>query len=138
PHRPISVIEAKESLEYPLDNVPSILFVVEYLAARLVAELPGGRGLQQLYCQLSRESAPPIEVIIDLARPSASPKRWVELLRLRLETMRLDAPVDGICLRAIALGRLACRQETLFETESGESERQFADLLERLASRLGR
>jgi protein ImuB len=138
PHRPIPVIEADERFEYPIDQCESVMFVLERFAQRIASALPPHRGLQQLYCQLFQEAAPPIDLTIDLTRPSASPRRWLELLRLRLESTTLAAPVEGICLRAVAMGPLEYRQGMMFEAEGADAESQLGDLIERLGSRLGR
>lgn len=138
PHRPIPLYQIDEEFEEPIDQLEAVLFVLEQTAARLASILPPRRGLQQLLCQLVPESAPALEFTIDLARPSATPARWLALLQLRLETVTLRAPIERLSLRALAIGPLEARQSLLFEDDDARHSAQWTDLIERLGSRLGR
>jgi protein ImuB len=74
-----------------------------------------------------------------LFRPSASPRYLCDLLRLRMENVRLAGPVTSIHVEATAVGPLALCQQPLFDAEVEASQpRRLAELVDRLSNRLGR
>ncbi len=76
---------------------------------------------------------------LSLFRPSASPRYLCDLLRLRMENLRLAGPVTSIHIEATAVGALALSQQPLFDAEVDASQpRRRAELVDRLSNRLGR
>jgi protein ImuB len=110
---------------------------------RLIEELAGflqGReaGVQRLDWHLQHpDGAAPTRFALGAARPERDPACWLELLRERLERLRLPAPVRAVRLEAGALSHLAPGSLALFP---GLETRPTPDttLLDRLRARLGR
>jgi protein ImuB len=76
---------------------------------------------------------------VGLFRPSAAVEHLWELLRLRLESVRLSAGVTEVRLEVVARAPLAWQQQELFDLDRRQdSARQAALLIDRLSNRLGR
>jgi hypothetical protein len=76
---------------------------------------------------------------LGLFRPSASAEYLCDLLRLRLESVRLAGPVTSVQVEVTAVGPLELRQQALFDSDSEqEHPRRLAGLVDRLSNRLGR
>ena len=74
-----------------------------------------------------------------LFRPSAAAEHLWQLLRLRLESLRLPEAVTAVRLEVLASAPLAWQQQELFETDRRhDAARQTALLIDRLSNRLGR
>jgi protein ImuB len=113
-----------------------------FAAQRLLRELEGvlrghSAGVQTLTLELLHAQAAARSVALGLLAPSRDAEHLFTLLRARLERLRLDAPVEGLCLRAEAFLPLAEQSLALF-AEPGEHSADWRTLIERLQARLGR
>jgi protein ImuB len=80
-----------------------------------------------------------IALAVGLFRPSASPKHLWELLKLKLQTLRLAAPVTSLAIEVTSASALSREQQELFTPDrSRDAPRHLSALVERLSSRLGR
>jgi hypothetical protein len=76
---------------------------------------------------------------LGLFRPSASPEYLRDLLRLRLENVRMAGPVTSVQVEVTSIGQLELRQQAMFDRETNEDQpRRLAGLVDRLSNRLGR
>jgi hypothetical protein len=88
-------------------------------------------------------SVAPLVIDVGLFQPSTNVKHIVELVRLRMERMRMPSEIEGIAVDVVAVGETACRQQTLFESLPGaaaasSSAHEVGMLFDRLSGRLGR
>jgi protein ImuB len=76
---------------------------------------------------------------VGLFWPSASADYLRDLLRLRLESVRLAGPVTSMHVEVTAVGPLELRQQALFDGQQNQEQpRRLAELVDRLSNRLGR
>jgi protein ImuB len=95
-------------------------------------------GTRLLECTLEQEAAESQRFECSLSRPTRMANYLRPLLRTRLEQMRVQAPIRAMCLRALVLERIPDEQRHLFDAEGAENEMVLSQLLDSLASRLGR
>ncbi len=130
--------------------------LIERLAGECVAPLVvRGKGVLALQVRLERSqsadpraacvptaSVSPLVIDVGLFQPSTNVRHIVELVRLRMERMRMPSEIEGIAVDVVAVGETACRQRTLFESPSGldtsPSAHEVGMLFDRLSGRLGR
>jgi protein ImuB len=136
PH--VEPVRAAWAFDDPVDHPQVIEHVLERLFRQIVAMAePRQVGVQRLYCSLTTADRGHTNFSLGLLHPTASVDRLRELLRLRLETVRLPAEVVEIQLRA-RVGPLEIRQPRWFEMDqTPERAAAFRDLVERLSNRLG-
>jgi protein ImuB len=141
--------QAAQAFEVPLagrDEIRKTLEdVIDRLVTACVAPLAGrGQGVLALQVRLeqaaggSAATAAPTVIDVGLFRPSLSVRHLVDLVRLRLERVRLDGDIEGVAVEVVAVGTVACRQRSLFETQAAGDAAGIEPLLDRLSSRLGR
>ena len=141
--------QATQAFEVPLAGREEIRQTLEHVIDRLVAACVAplaarGKGVLALQVRLeqaaaaSAATAAPIVVDVGLFRPSVSVRHLVDLVRLRLERVRLAGDVEGVAVEVLAAGTVACRQRSLFETHDADDAAGIEPLLDRLSSRLGR
>ncbi|MGO8970014.1 MAG: Y-family DNA polymerase [Myxococcaceae bacterium] len=93
------VVEELCVLEAPAEAFEPLLFVLKGMVEVLCARLRGrGKAAVRLTLTLLLEPDGPRPVPLVLARPSAEPKLLLDLLRHRLEDLRLPAPVATVVL----------------------------------------
>jgi protein ImuB len=96
-------------------------------------------GAVQLECRFDCSLGDPVRLSVGLFRPSAAAEHLWQLLRLRLESLRLSAAVSAVRLEVLASAPLVWQQQELFETDRRQDvARQTALLIDRLSNRLGR
>jgi protein ImuB len=141
--------QATQAFDVPLagrDEIRQTLEdVIDRLVTACVAPLAAqGKGVQALQVRLeqaavaSAATAAPIVIDVGLFRPSISVRHLVDLVRLRLERVRLAGDIEGVAVEVVAAGIVACRQRSLFETDDVGDGAGIEPLLDRLSSRLGR
>ena len=132
--------QAEWLLEYATDRQEMIHFAIETLIGRVATMLAArGRGALELECRLGCQASPPVEVRVGLFRPMASAKHLWQLVCLRLERVRLSAPVEVVNVAVLRTAPLEIRQQSLFEEGSRASDqRQVGLLVNRLSNRLSR
>jgi protein ImuB len=140
PHRAAPPVAAEWSFETPVDSAEAIQHVLEELIRRAsLALAKRDEGALALVCRIACADRERIALAVGLFRPSASPKHLWELLKLRLETIRLTSPVAALAVEVTSAAGLSHEQQELFAPDrSREAPRRLAALVERLSSRLGR
>lgn len=98
-----------------VENCAALLFAVR----RLILELAGflearSSGIQALSLEMRHHNRPPTELTLSLVVPSRDPQHLQELLRARLERLRLREPVQEIQLIADEIRPLPDRNQDLF------------------------
>jgi protein ImuB len=136
PYVPDALPLEELDLEAPVESAEPLLFGLKRMCDRVAARLAGrGLGTSRLVLRLRLDPRGEIEVKIALASPSAVTSRWMLVLRERLATLRLDAPVSRLVLTVGDVAAAPAEQLSL-----DESPQQVAALdavLARLAARLG-
>lgn len=74
---------------------------------------------------------------VSTSRPGRDPERWEHLLRLRMESLRLPAPVCKIVLQAGAIAAWEGASRSLLRNDPEAGKAQREKLLEQLQNRLG-
>ncbi|MFN0022119.1 MAG: Y-family DNA polymerase [Pirellulaceae bacterium] len=138
PHHPPPRFQAEWILEYPTDSRNLVEQIVSQLLGRIAQDLaPRQEGVVQLGCRLDGAGGKPLQLTIGLFRPSAQREHLEELLRMQLEQAQLPRQIGRIGLAAQLTAPLENRQAELFADSERESSRDYALLVDRLASRLG-
>jgi nucleotidyltransferase/DNA polymerase involved in DNA repair len=107
------------------------------LRAGLLPAGPPGLMLSQFGAWTTEKNS--LTFCIGLFRASASAEYLCDLLRLRLESVRLAGPVTSVQVEVTAVGPLELRQQGLFDSDSQpDHPRRLARLVDRLSNRLGR
>ena len=90
--------------------------------------------------RFQRSKAAPVVIDVGLFGPSTSVRHLGDLLRMRMERVRLSGEVDEIVLEVIQVAVTTCRQRMLFgETDACHSKAQRVGMLvDRFSGRLGR
>ena len=126
-------------LEMPVasEAVEALVFVFRRMLESLGHWLEiRDQALTRLKVLLEREDdGPPLHFSIGLARPGFDPDRLLELIRLKLESIRLPAAIDAVALKADSTGEHRPPQADLL---SGINRADvWPALLDRLNARLG-
>ena len=124
---------ASHSFDVPIllrdTTADDLAALVERLVGECVAPLVGrGKGVLALQVRLERSqcadpraacmptaSIAPLVIDVGLFQPSTNVKHLVDLVRLRMERMRMPSEIEGVAVDVVAVGEMACRQRTLFE-----------------------
>ncbi len=145
PHRAEPQFTARWSFESPTEYSEGLERVLEELVRRVTVLLAArGEGVVGLVCRIQcenriAEATPWIRLPLGLFQPTASAMYLWELLRLQLETLRLEHPVAELRVEVTATAPLAQQQQELFAPKRyREAQRHLTTLVERLSSRLGR
>lgn len=132
--------EAEQFFENPIGDRVTLEFVLKQLVQR-AAQLVGmaGRGALRAEVLFDCKAAGNLHFDVGLFRPSASADHLFGLLQMRLERLRLPSKVETMVVRIIESAELEKHQAELFDSgTTAHHTRQMADLIDRLASRLGR
>jgi len=132
--------DAERLLEYPTERRETIDVVLEQLIARVAERLARERkGVVRLECGFDFQAGPQACYSVGLFRPSASTRHLLELVQLRLETVRFREPVCGVRVAVNVTAPLQFEQRELFaEGINRRSPGRLAVLIDRLSSRLDR
>jgi len=138
PHHPPPRFQAEWILEYPTDSRELVEQIVSQLLMRIAQDLAERQeGVVQLGCRLDGVGGKPLQLTVGLFRPSAQREHLEELLRMQLEQTQLPKQIGRIGLAGQLTAPLENRQTELFADSERESSRDYALLIDRLASRLG-
>ena len=144
PHRPPAALEVSRALDEPTADRAVLAHVLGELVEELSRQLAArDQGAVLLMCLLrsvggdSVSGGNTVPLRIGLLQPSANARQLMELIDLRLETVRLAEEVDRVELRVAVTGRLGERQGELFADRWPSDPHQLAVLVNRLSSRLG-
>ena len=131
---------AEWPFETPTDRPEAIDAACEELIRRVALPLSERQqGALRLECRLECSSREAICLTVSLFRPSASPGHLWELLRLRLESVRLPDPVAALRVEVSSTAPLEWEQQELFAPDRRrEATRLLSALVDRLSNRLGR
>ena len=130
------VVEEVRTLEAPAESLEPLLFVLKSSLDRLSARLRGRqRAAVRLTLTLVLEPAGPVSIPLALARPTTEPKLLLDLVRHRLEPVRLDAPVATVVLTVDESSEDRGQQGVLGDAPAGDA--ALETVLARLATALG-
>jgi protein ImuB len=117
-------------LEYPLDHREALMVICGELIEEAAQEL-SRRQQGAVRVELTLDEA---RWIVDLFRPSDSPRYLRELVNMRLEQVRLTGPVTKVRLAVLMTAPLRARQRELFNDQH-DRERQLALFVDRISCR---
>jgi protein ImuB len=130
------LVEEVRILETPAEAFEPLLFVLKGAVDMLCARLRGRcRAAVRLTLTLLLEPDGPRAVPLVLARPSAEPKLLLDLVRHRLEDLRLPAPVATVVLTVDESCEDRGHQRVLGALPEGDA--GLESVLARLATALG-
>lgn len=132
--------EAEQFFEHPVGDRATLEFVLRQLVER-VAQMAGmaDRGALRVEVHFDCKTSEHVSFDVGLFRPSASPKHLFGLVQMRMERLRLPDKVETLVVRITETAELEKYQAELFDSGTvSQHARQRADLIDRLASRLGR
>lgn len=140
PERPPEPVRVSQNFEDSISDRRTLEFVLDRLIEQLVEKLSKiQRGVQQLEVILFDGSQQAVTFVVGTLRPTQSVEHLRELVRTRWEQIVSPRNVTGIQLEAAAVSTLGTHQDRLFDTgENPGGEREFAKLVDRLSSRLGK
>ncbi|MFG0283774.1 MAG: Y-family DNA polymerase [Phycisphaerales bacterium JB039] len=141
PVRPPAPLRAERLFDGPTSRWEAIELAARGLVRDLCAQLASReRGAMRLELVLERSDAPPVSLEFQLAGPSRERRHLWSLLRPKLERANLGFGVERMELVARASAPIAHRQSQRWRDDGAESrqrERQLAELIDGLSSRLG-
>ncbi|USN98794.1 MAG: DNA polymerase Y family protein [Phycisphaeraceae bacterium] len=142
PVRPTPPPEAQRVFEGPTSRTDAIGLAVRELIDEIAGALAARScGARRLEVELARSDLEPHRLAITLARPSRDGKHLWALVRPGLERAHLGFGVEGVRVRAPAVGRIRHEQAECLDAYAGpppaEIERSSAELLDTLGNRLG-
>jgi protein ImuB len=125
--------------EYPTAGREMIEHAIEELVAQACRSLAHRRqGMLRLECRFEHERHPADQFIVGMYRPTACPRHAMDLVRLKLESLRFSEPISLLEIRVLALDALEFEQREMFEPDRGrDSPRELTGLVDRLSNRLG-
>jgi protein ImuB len=142
--------QAAHAFDFPLaarDAIRAALdAVIEGLVAACVTPLAArGQGVLALQVRLERVNgllffeSTPIVIDVGLFRASAAVRHLTDLVRLRLDRVRIAGEIGAVAVEVVAAGPVDCRQRSLFAVDQrADGAADVGMLLDRLAGRLGR
>ncbi len=143
PYVPPEVPEEKVDLEYGVTSTDALVFVAKRLSTQLAARLEGrgvGATRIELVLKLDRalvKEGPPVRTIaVALPVPLVHEDELLAVLRAKLESFTVDAPVLGAALRAPELAPRGAQALDLFVPEA-KAERALPRLVAELVAELG-
>ncbi len=119
-----------------VQSASALLFPARRLFERMEQFLRRrSQTVQNLECLLYTRSKQVQKISLVSAHPESSAQHWHDLLRLKFDYVKLDAPVLNLELQANALLPLEVEAQDLFD--AGVSTRSVAATLSRIEARLG-
>ncbi|MCA9115086.1 MAG: DNA polymerase Y family protein [Planctomycetaceae bacterium] len=140
PVRLAEPVEVSLEFEYSTGDRGALEAALTQLVEQAVGQLSTSRqGVQQLEICLVHAEQQNTQLTVGTLRPSPSEAHLMELVRTRLERTELTEEVAGLHVTITAAAPLESRQHQLFDTvEHSHTDQEFARLIDRLSSRLGR
>jgi len=137
PFHPEPDASASWRFDDPIERREVLAKAIDLLLERLQAVLQKRCcGTRLLECTLELDGADAIRFECSLSRPARTAHYLRSLLNTRLEQIRIEAPVRGVCVRAVVLEKIPDDQQSLFDADEAGDE-ALAELLDSLVSRLG-
>ena len=141
PVRPAVSPRVRRDFDGPVKQLKAIRITVRTLLTDLAQHMQQREGgAQQLELELTRCDAPPVQVTIQLTRPSRDPKHLWALLGPKIEWVNLGLGVECITLTASSIGRLRHHQIEPWRDprhDPAQLESLIGRLLDTLTARLG-
>ncbi len=137
--------EERIELDDPVERTDALLFIAKTLTDRMGARIQG-RGLRasalDLIFELERSlvpegQSPRAELSLDLAAPIGAPAELLAIVRARLESYEVIAPIKTVVLRCRDLAPARGRPLALFEAEP-KADRVLPELAAELTTLLGK
>jgi len=123
--------------EHPVEQRDAVAQVLDILLERLQANLEKRCcGARLVECTLEEDEGDTQRFECSLSRPARTANYLRTLLHVRLEQIRVQAPIRAMCVRALVLEPIPDEQLNLFDADAG-SESALGQLLDSLVSRLG-
>jgi protein ImuB len=139
PHRPEVEVQACFSFDYPTERLDVVNQVLDQLTQRFHEMLQRRcQGARQVECLLHHDEAPPTRVVVNLSRPSRSPRHIGLLLQTSMEQVRVEAPVCAVTLGVTVAEPLSDTQDEFFEPEDRPDTAALTALIDHLSNSLGR
>jgi protein ImuB len=139
PFHPPPEAAASWVFDDPVERHEIVAKVLDLLLERLQAILEKRHcGARVVECVLELDGAKAQRFECSLSRPARTASYLNGLLRTRLEQIRVQAPIRAMCVSAVVLERFAHEQPRLFDAAGEADEAALAQLLDSLASRLGK
>lgn len=130
------VLEESIELEWPADSLAPLLFPLKTVFDRLCARLAGRkRAAVKLRLTLKLDPDGAQELPLTLARPSAMPRMLLDLVKHRLEDLKLENPVASVAVRVEESCEDRGQQLALGDAPQGDAALDV--VLSRLATALG-
>lgn len=128
--------------EYAVENTQALQPGIEQLVQRLCRFLHQNElAAAHLHLVLQHEKQQPTELTLDMRQPGRNPEHLSLLLRSRLESLVLQAPVTGMTLKVDEFNPFQPRSISLTgireALQNTERESDILPLLEQLQARLG-
>jgi protein ImuB len=145
PYVPPEVPSDHVELEYGIENTEALVFVAKMLCDRLALRLSGrAMAATSLEIELSLDRAvspdrdTPVHALLVVTSPAplVLPSELLAVVRVRIESWVVPAPVLAVTLRATALVRKDGRALDLFEPEA-KADRALPRLVAELTADLG-
>jgi len=139
PHRPAPTLVVEQTFEFPTDSLELLAAAMSERLAVLVRPVAERRwGVERLEVRLNGAAGVLAQFTLGVYCATARVDYLLELIRLRLERLRLSEPVTGLRLAVSSEAPLGCRQQELFPAGSTRDDRHhLGELIDHLASRLG-
>lgn len=144
PVPPAEPLEASWDFEPGIADGRILVTVIEQLLERLLSR-PGSHalrgspfiGVQRLLCSLKLADRERLYLPIELLRPSGSQRDVMELVKLKVERLRITTEVVAVTVRVERVAPLEFQQAEIFGGNDWGGRNEVIGLLERLSSRLG-
>jgi protein ImuB len=147
--RPPHDFSSRQIPDYPTTNQNQLLRIIQQLLEAICQQLKSNQqGGLQWSLRLLLIDAPPITLFLDLFQPSADPAEILPLIEMKLEQewsrgfaagkeQGQSPAVSEIEIRATHTGLMVARQRQLFDESPRLDQQGLAQLINRLANRLG-
>jgi protein ImuB len=136
PLHPAPDAAASWAFDDPVERRDIIVKVLDILLERLQAILKKRlMGTRLVECVFELDGADTLRFECSLSRAAQTASYLRPLLHLKLEQVRVDAPIRAMSVRAVVLDRMADEQPNLFDVGNDAA---LAQLLDSLTSRLGK
>jgi protein ImuB len=136
PLHPAPDAAASWAFDDPVERHDIVVKVLDRLLERLQAILENRHiGTRLVECVFELDGAEPQRFECSLSRPARTASYLRPLLHLKLEQVRVAAPIRAMSVRAVVLERITDEQPNLFDAGSDAA---VAQLLDSLTSRLGK
>ncbi|QDT36405.1 DNA polymerase IV [Stratiformator vulcanicus] len=137
PTPPPEPVRANWEFDVPIEGGHIVEQILKKLTERLLKRLRPGIGMREVRWEVLPPEGTPLSFNVGTARPTVDPDRFMNLVRLKLERMRLPEEIERIAGEVTVREPLKRKQSDLFGDGEQDRDREFADLIECLSGRLG-